>query len=102
MSTPAPAINVADPKTAAWLLEAAVLAAPEASVDFAGLVSGPSLFPFHIGRVFPEQLSESGRLDVVRHGLESTLVRLRPAPRGAASRHRKGSTENLLWDERKI
>jgi len=82
---PAPAINVADKRVAIWLLEAAVLASSEPSVDFAGLVSGPSLFPFQIGRVFPEQLMESGRLDVIRHGLESTLVNVRPCTRGSTS-----------------
>ena len=73
---PVPPFNVSN-RVAIWLLEAAVLAASEASVDYDSLVNGPSLFPFQIGRVFPEQLMESGRLDVVRHGLENTLVRVR-------------------------
>jgi hypothetical protein len=76
---PKPAVRVGDTKVAKWLLEAAVLSASESSVDFNSLVNGPSLFPFQIARVFPEQLMESGRLDVFRHGLESTLVRVRPA-----------------------
>jgi len=83
--SPSPALNVIDTRVAIWLLEAAVLSAPEASIDFNGLVSGPSLFPFQLGRVFPEQLMESGRLDVVRHGLESAVVRLRSAIRGSTS-----------------
>jgi hypothetical protein len=75
--SPAPAIEITDPRIAVWLLEAAVLSMPDASVDFNSLIRSPALFPFRIERVFPEQLLESGRLDVVRHGLESTLVRLR-------------------------
>jgi hypothetical protein len=51
---------------------------PGASVDFDSLVKSPSLFPFHLCRVYPEQLSESGRLEVIRHGIEDVLVRLRP------------------------
>ena len=75
--TAAPAIKIVDPRIAVWLLEAAVLSMPDASVDFNTLIKSPSLFPFQIDRVFPEQLLESGRLDVVRHGLENVLVRLR-------------------------
>jgi hypothetical protein len=83
--SPIPALNIADTRMATWLLETAVLSAPESSIDFSGLVSGPSLFPFHLGRVFPEQLMESGRLEVVRHGLESAVVRLRSVNRGSTS-----------------
>lgn len=97
----APTLKIADPRTAAWLLEAAVVSASETAVDFDGLVNGPALFPFQIGRVFPEQLMESGHLDVVRHGLESTLVRWRPATRGSASKARKGSSSGMLWEEQK-
>jgi hypothetical protein len=67
----------------------------------AKVTAGLPLFPFQINRVFPEQLLESGRLDVVRHGLESTLVRRHPATRGSASVQQKGSIANQLWEERK-
>jgi len=100
--SPAPMITVADTRVKNWLLEAAVLSASDASVDFDGLVNSPSLFPFQLGRVFPEQLTESGRMDVVRHGLESTLVRLRPLSRDRASVKRKGDIAERLWEERKI
>jgi len=76
--------QIADPKTAIWLLEAAVLSMPDASVDFTSLLKSPSLFPFQIARVYPEQLAESGRLEIVRHGLENVLVRVRSA--GGAAR----------------
>ncbi|MGA7410083.1 MAG: hypothetical protein WBW33_06330 [Bryobacteraceae bacterium] len=75
--SPSAPIHIADPKRAAWLFEAAVLSVAENSVDFNSLVNGPSLFPFRIDRVFPEQLAESGRLHVMRHGLDNTLVRIR-------------------------
>jgi hypothetical protein len=51
--SPAPSVSIADPKVATWLLEAAVLSSSDALVDFNGLVNGPCLFPFQIGRVFP-------------------------------------------------
>jgi len=51
----------------------------DVSVDFNRLVNGPSLFPFQIGKVFPEQPTESGLLEVVRHGRESALMRPRPS-----------------------
>jgi hypothetical protein len=41
------------------------------------LLKSPSLFPFQIARVYPEQPAGSGRLDVVRHGVENVLVRVR-------------------------
>jgi hypothetical protein len=75
---PLPAINVPDAKSVAWLLEAAVLAMPGASVDFHALLNSPSLFPFAIQRVPPEQLVESGRLNITRHGLSDVLVSSRP------------------------
>jgi hypothetical protein len=79
--SPAAAQKLADPRVAIWLLEAGVLSASESTVDYDSLVNSPSLFPFQIGRVNPEQLMVSGRLDVVRHGLESALVRVRPPVR---------------------
>ncbi len=82
--SPAPPIHVTDVKTAAWLLEAVVLSMPGASVDFDSLVKGPALFPFQIDRIYPEQLVESGRLDVVRHGLEDVLVSVRPHLRSSS------------------
>jgi hypothetical protein len=59
------------------LLEAAVLSMSDASMDFNVLLKSPSLFPFQINRIFPEQLTQSGRLEIVRHGLQEVLVQLR-------------------------
>ena len=70
-------IQIMDVKSAAWLSETTVLSMPGASVDFQALVSSSSLFPFAIQRMLPEQLAESGRLDVTRHGLSDVLVRAR-------------------------
>ena len=74
---PLPPFSVADSKLAVWLLEAAVVSASGGVLEFRSLVNGPCLFPFQICRLAPEQLAESGRLEVVRHNLEETVVRVR-------------------------
>ena len=74
---PSPPFSVADSKLAVWLMEAAVVSASDGVSEFRSLVNGPCLFPFQIGRVVPEQLAESGRLEVVRHSLEENVVRVR-------------------------
>jgi len=80
--SPAPPLPVVDSKLAVWLLETAVVSAPDGVSDFRSLVNGPCLFPFQIGRVAPEQLAESGRLEVARHSLEDTVVRVRKPTAG--------------------
>ena len=75
--SPAPPFSVADSKLAVWLMEAAVVSASGGVLEFRSLVNGPCLFPFQICRLAPEQLAESGRLEVVRHNLEETVVRVR-------------------------
>lgn len=79
--SPSTVSPVTDPKVATWLLETAVTSAPDGVTDFRSLVNGPCLFPFQIDRIAPEQLAASGRLEVVRHGLEETIVRVRKPPK---------------------
>jgi hypothetical protein len=74
---PAPATRIDDPLIGTWLLEAALFASEADSTDFKGLVHSPALFPFHLARVSSESLRRSGRLDVVRHGMEEEMVLLR-------------------------
>jgi hypothetical protein len=75
--SPAPPIPLMEPKLAVWLLESSVVSLPDGISDFRSLVNGPSLFPFQLDRLFPEQLAESGRLEIIRHGLEETVIRVR-------------------------
>ena len=75
--SPAPPFSVADSKLAVWLLEAAVVSASGGVSEFRSLLNSTCLFPFQIGRLDPEQLPESGRLEVVRHSLEETVVCIR-------------------------
>jgi hypothetical protein len=75
--SPSASYPVTNPKVASWLLETAVISAPDGVTDFQSLVNGPCLFPFQLGRIGADQLAASGRLEVVRHGLEQTIVRVR-------------------------
>jgi hypothetical protein len=81
--SPAIPLQIADPKLSVWLLEAAIVSTPEGVTDFRSLVNGPCMFPFQFDRAVPEQLAESGRLEVVRHGLEETVVRVRKPTAGS-------------------
>ncbi len=87
--SPAPPFLVVDSKVAVWLLESAVVSAPDGVSDFRNLVNGPCLFPFRLGRLVPEQLAESGRLEVVRHSLEETIVRVRKRTAGVTEQAAK-------------
>jgi hypothetical protein len=73
---PAGPIAIEDAKLVAWMLEAAVISSPEGICDFRSLIDSPSLFPFQLLRVAPIQLAESGRLEILRHGVDETIVRL--------------------------
>jgi hypothetical protein len=69
-------VVVSDPRLAAWLLETVVVSSADGRTDFHSLVNSPCLFPFQICRIAPAQLAGAGRLEVVRHSLEETLVRV--------------------------
>lgn len=75
--SPAALFPVVDSKLALWLMESAVVSTSEGVTDFRSLVNALCLFPFKIDRIVPVQLTESGRLEVVRHSLEEALVRVR-------------------------
>ncbi len=69
-------VVVNDPRLAAWLLETVVVSSADGRTDFHSLVNSPCLFPFQICRIAPAQLTGTGRLEVIRHSLEETLVRV--------------------------
>jgi hypothetical protein len=87
---PAPPIPLNQSKLALWLLEACVHSLPDGNSDFRSLVNSPSLFPFQLSRVFPEQLAESDRLEVIRHSLEETVIRTRKYVRSIGKAATKG------------
>lgn len=75
--TPAPPIRIDDHALANWILEATMFASDTTSIDFRSLANSPALFPFHLTLVTPEALANSGRLEIVRHGVADDLVLLR-------------------------
>lgn len=84
--SPAPPIPLNQSKLALWLLEASIHSLPDGNSDFRSLVNAPSLFPFQLSRVFPEQLAESNRLEVIRHSIEETIIRARKPERNGSRR----------------
>lgn len=54
-----------------------MFASDSTSIDFRGLANSPALFPFQLAQVMPEALANSGRLEIVRHGVADDLVLLR-------------------------
>ncbi len=67
-----------DSKMIAWLVEASLYARANGSAPLKDLLNGPSLFPFRLKPIHAEILvSESSRLEILRHGLDDDLVMLR-------------------------
>ena len=76
-----PVLPVDDPKLIAWLVEAGLYAKPGGSAPLAETVQSTSLFPFRIGRMPAEHLvAASGRLDLLKHGLDQDLIMLKKQP----------------------
>lgn len=73
-----PARLITDPELAKWLYEAVVVSLPDGASDFRSLVSSPGLFPFQLPAMSPAQLSGANRVEVIRHSLEESMVKLKP------------------------
>ncbi len=74
----------------AWLAEAFLHAHPNGSVALRTVLDSTSLFPFRLSPISADHLvAVSGRLDVLRHGLDQDLIMLRteslPAAKGGGS-----------------
>jgi hypothetical protein len=74
----------------AWLAEAFLHAHPNSSIDLRTVLDSTSLFPFRLSPISAAHLvAVSGRLDVLRHGLDQDLIMLRteslPAAKGDGS-----------------
>ncbi|MCL6614253.1 MAG: hypothetical protein K6U03_06530 [Firmicutes bacterium] len=66
------------PPLIAWLTEAFLHAHPNGSVDLRMALDATNLFPFRLGPISAEHLvALSGRLDLLRHGLDEELIILR-------------------------
>ena len=73
----APKRAVTDPKLAAWLAEALVRQSQNDLMPVNALSRAPGLFPFTLPRLTTAMISQTGRLEVIRHGLDEEAVRLR-------------------------
>ena len=73
-----PSLPVDDFRLIAWLAEAFLHARAYGSAPLNDLLDSPNFFPFKIKPIHPENLiAASPRLDILRHGMDETLVMLR-------------------------
>lgn len=96
--SPAAPMRVDEHSTVIWLLEANLLASDADTTDFATLVSSPALFPFQLPRVAAENLTKSGRFDVVRQGGDAELILHRKTLKHPGSERRAAKTVRLTGE----
>lgn len=70
-------LKIEEARIIAWLAEASLRASDKRSIPLKDLIESPAFFPFLIRPISGENLvSESSRLDILRHGLNEDLVML--------------------------
>lgn len=70
--------DISDVQLIAWLVEALLHADPNGSAALRTAMDSTSLFPFRLERISGDALVKaSGRLDLLRHGLDQDLIMLR-------------------------
>ena len=84
-------IDVANSELSRWLVEAVVVASRGKSHSAALAMQHPALFPFAVD-VALSDLAKSDLVEVVRHGLNDTVVVLRPIIQPRARSPRVGKT----------
>ena len=73
--------QIDDQKLITWLIEASLLAKSSGSASLQELLNSTALFPFRLQPISAEQLlSNTQRLESLRHGLNEDLVMLREHP----------------------
>ncbi len=73
-----PTLAIDDSRLIAWLVEASLHARSNGTAPLKDVIGSPSLFPFRLKRIAPDQLATtSSRLDFLRHDLDNELVMLR-------------------------
>jgi hypothetical protein len=71
-------LAIAQVEVIAWLAEAFLQAHPNGSVALRAILDSTSLFPFRLSPISADHLvAVSGRLDVLRHGLDQDFIMLR-------------------------
>lgn len=78
MYVPGRSLAIAQVELIAWLVEAFLHAHPNGSVALRTVLDSTSLFPFRLSPISADHLvAVSGRLDVLRHGLDQDLIMLK-------------------------
>lgn len=81
-------LPIAQAEVIAWLAEALLHAHRGGSVALRAVLDSTSLFPFRLSPISAEHLAAvSGRLEVLRHGLDQDLIMLRTGSLPAAKGH---------------
>jgi hypothetical protein len=71
-------VSIAEPNLAILMFESALLATPEAKGALGLLLNNPAFFPFQLPVMTGDFVSQhSGRIDVVRYGLDDELLKLK-------------------------
>lgn len=68
---------IKDPRLAAWLVEATLIANNSQSKPLQVIIQSPILFPFSISLPSSSQLEQNDRLELFRQGLDTDMVSLR-------------------------
>lgn len=68
---------IKDPKLAAWLIEATLIANNSQSKPLQAIIQSPVLFPFSINLPTSAQLEQNNRLELFRQGLDTDMISLR-------------------------
>lgn len=73
-----PSLAINESRLIAWLVEASLHARSNGAAPLKDVIGSPSLFPFRLKRIAPDQLATtSSRLDFLRQDLDSELVMIR-------------------------
>lgn len=68
---------IKEPKLAAWLIEATLIANDSQSKPLQVIIQSPILFPFSISLPSSSQLEQNDRLELFRQGLDTDMISLR-------------------------
>ena len=70
--------SIESPRLSTWLVEASLHSRMNSSAAIKNLLDSPSIFPFRLAHISADHLASlSPRLELLRHGLDEDLVKLR-------------------------
>lgn len=87
-------LSIKDSQIAAWLIEALLYATESGSAAMDSLLTAPAMFPFQMPPLSADQIATaSGRIELVRHGVDESLLMIAKGPKTKG--RRKGSGLNI-------